>query len=112
LALLDSIIATACIGLSGQGHDACVKGLQAGSQQTGVQQSVNSYESKQTKMLEQTAYNWVGKDSASVVGGVAFVGKAAVDKKASLGLPNLGICSKMSLEVGSKASQLLLKWSF
>lgn len=112
MAILESIIVASCVGMSGQAQDACNKALQAGSKQSGMEQSFDSYEQHQTKMLEQTAYDWFGKDAVGVVGGTVWVGKAVAEKKASVGLPSFGICNKMSAEVGQKASQLVLKWSF
>jgi hypothetical protein len=112
MGLLNSLIMTACVGLSGQSKEACVKGLQAASKQSGVEKRADSFESHQTKIIENAAYDYVGKDAVQAVGGVGFATQSVVSKKASIGLPNLGICSKMSLEVNQNTQKLLLQWRF
>jgi len=95
-----------------QSHDACVKGLQASAKQTGVEQRANTIEKEQTRNLENVAYEYVGKDNAQIVGGMGFATKSVIDKKAYIGLPNLGICNRMSLEVDQNTQKLLLQWKF
>lgn len=107
MALIDSIILASCVGLSGQSNDACTKALTAGAKQTGVESKVGTYETHQVKKLETTANSWLGKDTVSVVGGTAWAVKAAAEKKASFGL-----YGPLHMEVGSKLTQMVLKWTF
>lgn len=107
MALLDSMILTACMGMSGQSNDACVKALQAGTKQSGVEQNVNTYESRQTKGLERTAYDIFGRSTVGVVGGAVWLGKSVSEKKASF-----GIYGPLHMEVGQKLTQMVLKWTF
>lgn len=107
MALLDSVIMTACMGLSGQSNDACTKALQAGSKQSGVEQNVGTYETHQTKILEYKAYDWFGKQAVGVVGGAVWLGKSVSEKKASF-----GIYGPLHMDVGQKLTQLVLKWTF
>lgn len=112
MGLLDSLIVFSCVGLSGQQNDACNKALTAGSQQSGITQTANTYESNQMKMLETDANKWFGQDAVTAVGGTAWVTKSLVEKKASIGLPNLGICDKLSTEINSNTAKLVFKWVF
>ena len=107
MALLDSMILTACMGMSGQSNDACQKALTASAKQSGVEQSVNTYEKHQTKSLEYKAYDWFGKQTVGVVGGAVWLGKSVSEKKASF-----GIYGPISMDVGQKLTQLVLKWTF
>src|SRR5271165_237244 len=107
MALIDSMILTACMGMSGQSNDACQKALTAGSKQSGVEQNLNLYESNQTKNLELKAYSWFGKEAVGVVGGAVWLGKSVSEKKASFGL-----YGPVSMDVGQKLTRLVLKWTF
>lgn len=107
MALLDSMILTACMGLSGQSNDACVKALQAGTKQSGVEQNVNSYETRQTKGLEYKAYDWFGKQTVGVVGGAVWLGKSVSERKAAF-----GIYGPLHMEVSEKLTQMVFKWTF
>ncbi len=107
MALLESLIMASCVGMSSQSNDACTKALQASMKQSGVEQNVDSYEKRQTKNLEYKAYSWFGKDAVGVVGGAAWVIKAAAEKKASF-----GIYGPVKMDIGQQLTQLVLKWTF
>lgn len=107
MALLDSMILTACMGMSGQSNDACVKALQAGTKQSGVEQNVSIYEKRQTKNLEYTANDWFGKQAVGIVGGAVWLGKSVSERKAAF-----GIYGPLHMEVGEKLTQMVFKWTF
>lgn len=100
------------MGLSGQSNDACTKVLTAGAKQSGFERMANTYEFKQSKELEKEAYEWFGNDAIKVMGTAAWASRAISERKVSVGLPNLGICDRMSFELGSSASKLVFDWKF
>lgn len=107
MAILDSLIVASCIGLSGQQNTACTSALQAGTKQTGIEQSTNSYERRNVKKLEGKATDWFGKDAVGFVGGTAWAAKVAIEKKASF-----GITRNISAEISKDLTQLVLRWTF
>ena len=112
MALLDSIIMSACMGLSGQGNDACQKALTAGAKQSGVEKSANSYEQNRLSYLQSGAEDVLGKNTVAAIGGAGWAAKSVADRKASIGLPNFGICSGLKFEINSSTSKLVFQWRF
>jgi len=52
MGLIDTLIVTSCVGLSGIQQEACNKALTAGSKQSGIENNMNKAESKTLKTLE------------------------------------------------------------
>jgi hypothetical protein len=112
MAVLDSLIITACMGLYGQSNDACQKAMTAGAKQSGVEQSASKYEQNRLNYLQSGAEGYFGKDTVAVVGGVGWVAKSAIDRKATLGLPNFGFCESLKFEFNSNTEKLVFQWRF
>jgi hypothetical protein len=112
MAILDTLIMSACMGFSGQANDACQKAFTAGSKQTGLEQQANSYEQSRLQYLQAGAENFFGKDALTAIGGVGFVTKTVVERKASVGLPNFGLCNSLKFEFNSNTEKLVLQWRF
>jgi hypothetical protein len=112
MGVLDSLIVFSCVGLAGQQNDACNKALVAGSKQSGIEQTTDTYENHQLKLLEKDAYQLFGENAVNVVGGTAWVTKSLVEKKASFGLPNMGLCDKLVTEINQNEAKLVFKWKF
>jgi hypothetical protein len=112
MAILDSIIVSVCMSVSGQGNEACQKALTAGAKQSGVEQSANSYEQNRLNYMQSGAESFFGKNTVAAIGGVGWAAKSAVDHKASIGLPNFGICSGIKIEINSNTERLVLQWRF
>jgi hypothetical protein len=107
MALLDSLIVASCIGLSGQANDACEKALEASAKQSGVEKTTSDYEKHELKNLEDDAVSFMGKDVVNVTGGMIWLTKSLVDKKASF-----GIYGPLSTEIAPDLTRLVLKWKF
>jgi hypothetical protein len=112
MGVLDSLIMTACLGASGATHDACQKSLQAGSKQSGVEQNIDTYESKVTTNAEKDTKEKLGETTVEILGGTAFLTKSVVEKHATIGLPNLGLCTYIKAQIGQDKSMLSLEWKF
>lgn len=112
MAIISSLITVSCIGLSGQNNDACTKALEAGTKQSGIEQETDTYESNKLKYLETGSYNVLGKENAQVMGGTIWLTKMIVDKKASINLPNLGICNSLTTQIDTTSAKLVFKWQF
>ncbi len=107
MGLLDALIATSCMGLAGQQNEACEKALQAGSKQSGFDQMANGYENNQLKYLQDNANYFIGKDKIETIGAIGWLTKAAVERKAAVGLTRT-----LSLVFDMKTGQLVIRWSF
>lgn len=107
MALLDSLIVASCVGLAGQANDACNKALEASAKQSGVEQTTSAYEKHQLKNIEEGAVSFLGKDAVNVSGGMIWLTKSLVDKKASFGL-----YGPLSTEIAPSLTKLVLKWTF
>lgn len=112
MALLDSLIMSACVGLSGQSNDACQKALTAASKQSGVEQSANTYEQHKLNYLQSGAESYFGKDTVAAIGGVGWATKSAIERKMTFGLPNFGICNSIKFEFNSNVEKLVFQWRF
>lgn len=112
MGLIDTLIVTSCVGLSGVQQDACNKALEAGSKQSGISQTMNTYEKHELNSLQDGAINYLGKDTVNVLGGMGWLTKSLVEKKASFGLPNFGICDKLTTEINTNTTKLVFKWMF
>jgi len=110
MGLLESAILSLCVGSTGQANQACTNAIKAGSKQSGFEQMTESYEQHQTKQFEYGAYSVMGKNNAQIAGGTLWLANAAVTKKASLGLPTLGLCDKLSVEANHSESKLVFRW--
>jgi len=112
MSIIDALIVTSCVGLSGMQQDACEKALTAGSKQSGIEVNVDHMESKTTKKLDKGAREYLGVTTVDVVAGTAIVAKTIADKAATIKLPNLGICNIMVLKVNHEKSLLSLEWKY
>lgn len=112
MGVIDTLIVTSCIGLSGVQKDACEKALIAGSKQSGIEANMDKAESKMTKNMEKDAKEYLGDTSVKVVTGTAIVAKTLVDKSATLKLPTFGLCTSITAHVGQEKSLLSLEWKY
>jgi|ERR1035437_183238 hypothetical protein len=112
MGLIDTLIVTSCVGLSGIQQDACNKALTAGTKQSGIEANVDHEESKMTKKLDISAREYLGTTTVNVVAGTAIVAKTIADKAATVKLPNFGICNTMVLKVNHEKSLLSLEWKY
>jgi hypothetical protein len=110
LGLIESTILSICMSASGQANLACTNAVQAGAKQSGFEQMTNSYESHQVRILEEGTYSYMGRENAEIAGGTLWLANAAVTRKASLALPNFGLCDKLSTEVNRDSARLVLRW--
>lgn len=112
MSILETLIVTSCVGVPSTYLDACNKALQAGTKQSGVEQSVDAAETKVGKKADNIAKEYVSENVAGVIGGAAFVAKSVSEKSATLNLPNMGICTTIKTTVGKDKSVLKLEWKF
>ncbi len=112
MGLLESAVMSVCMGASGASGQACDKAVEAGTKQSGYEQMVDRYENHQVKLLEGKAIDWFGRDAVTTVGGTVWLTKTIIDKKASIGLPTLGVCDKLVAQVNTTEALLVFKWIF
>ena len=112
MSIIDTLIVTSCVGLSGMQQDACNKALTAGSKQSGVESTVDRAEGKTLKNLENSSRATLGDTTVNVIAGTAIVAKTVADKAATVKLPNLGICNTIVLKVNHEKSILSLEWKY
>ena len=112
MGLIDTLIVTSCVGLSGVQQEACNKALTAGSKQSGIENNMNKAESKTLKTLETNSRDYLGNTTVDVIAGTAIVAKTVADKAATVKLPNFGICNTIVLKVNHEKSLLSLEWKY
>jgi len=114
MGLFESLLLSACVTTSGGGSQqmACQKGTEAGAKQSGVSQTVDAFESKETKKLEKNAVELFGKEGVNVVAGSVFVAKTMSSRSLSIGLPTFGMCTSIKTEIKPEYSILKFEWKF
>jgi hypothetical protein len=106
------MITSACIGLSGNGHDACTKAAEAGAIQSGLDQNVGAFQKQIEQDADKKAHEYFGQTGMQIAGGTVFIVKTVADKAVKADLPNFGLCDKITSEVGINKYSLNLKWNF
>jgi len=109
--LLTPLLISVCIGTSGNYNPACKKAVEATYVQIGYKSDVNSFQSgaiEYGKKKETTIFG----DNVTLVNTVVLTGVAAKTKKATIPLPNLGICNSASTTIKQNSAGLTLGWSW
>lgn len=106
------LIASACIGLSGNKQQACEKALEAGSKQTGIEQNVDKFQKVVERKAKDGAEDVIGKDGVDVVGGGVFVAKTIVDRSVKFNAPTFDLCDRVTSQVGIDKYSVELEWGF
>lgn len=112
MGIIDTLIVTSCVGLSGMQQDACNKALTAGSKQSGLENNMNTAESKTLKTLDKDSRETLGNTTVDVLAGTAIVAKTISDKAATVKLPSFGLCNSIVLKVNHEKSLLSLEWKY
>lgn len=112
MSVIDTLIITSCIGLSGAQKDACDHALLAGAKQSGIEANVDHMESKTTKKLAIDAQEYLGKTPVDIVAGTAILVKTVADKAATVKLPTMGLCNSLVLRVSQDKSLLSIEWKY
>lgn len=107
-----AFITSACLGLSGNGEQACQKAMEAGSKQSGIEQNVNKFEKTVERKATYKATDLLGKAAIDVVGGGLFLAKTVVDKSVQFNVPTLGTCDKITNKVGVDKYSVQMEWGF
>lgn len=112
--ILLNTLMTACTATSHSNMDqaACEKATQAGVQQIGISQYMDSTEEHFVQFLKKKADRNVGKDGQYAVGATYFVARTAQTKSLSFGLPNLGLCDSLKTELNDTQALLRFEWRF
>lgn len=106
------MIASACTGFTGNEKEACSKGLEAAGKQTGIEQNIGKVEKKLENNAKEKAQNWIGDIGMDIVGGTLFLVKTANDRSVRFNTPTLGICDKITTEIGTEKTGVNLEWRF
>lgn len=106
--LMSTAIAALCASAQGQYNAACTNAFDAGTQQSGIRQSVDKAEDGTVKYVESKLDD-KEKEALAVAG---FVFKGAKEKKITFALPNGGVCTRITNEIATDRYSLVLKWEF
>lgn len=112
MSAMTALITSACIGLSGAHQQACEKAIEAGSKQTGLEQSVDQIQKMVERKANNKAKDIIGKSGMDIAGGGIFLVKTAIDKSVKINLPTLGICDRISTQVGVNQNSMQMEWGF
>lgn len=112
MSTISVLIAAACINASGPGKEACSKGLEAGSKQSGIEQQVNDAKDRLEDKAKNQARDIMGETGVKMVGSTFYLAKVVSDKAVSFRLPTFGICDKITSTAGVEGGNFLMEWSF
>lgn len=104
------MITSACLGLSGNGQQACEKALEAGSKQSGIEQNVDKTQKYIEKAADRKAHDLLGQQVMEIAGGGIFIAKTVVDKSVQFSVPTLGICDRITSQVGVDKYSMQMVW--
>lgn len=104
------MITSACIGMSGNANEACMKALEAGSKQTGIEENINKAQKVVEKTAEKTANEVLGKKTMEIAGGTIFLAKTVADKSIQFNLPTFGICDGITNQIGVDRYSMQMFW--
>lgn len=108
-----SLMSMAIVGACATAQSgACVKSLEAGTKQYGIEQNVDTFEQKTTTKANKEAYNLLGDTGVQALGGGFFLAKTAIDKYVMFQVPTLGVCDSVVSQVGLDFYKLKLEWNF
>lgn len=109
---MELIIVSACLGLSGNAKEACQKTIEASAKQTGIEQKINKAQYKVENKANKQVNRLFDKETVDVMGSTVFLAKTVSDKSVKFNVPNMGICDKITSEVGPNKYYLNTVWSF
>lgn len=112
MSTMTTLAISVCIGLSGAQQQACEKAIEAGAKQSGIEQNVDRFQRKIEKNATDKATDIIGKPGVDVVGGGVFVAKTIMDKSVRFNLPTLGICDRITNQIGVNQYSTQLEWGF
>jgi hypothetical protein len=111
--LLSSLLSVcAATSQSSMGKEACQKATEAGVNQLGIQQTMDSFEERTVHQIEMDAEKAIGKDGMYAVGGTYFLVRTIQTKSLILGIPTMGLCDSVKTDIGPKQSVLRFEWKF
>lgn len=108
---MNTLIAAICLGTQGTFNEACQKSLDAGTRQVGVRAQVDAVQEKAFLTVENIKSH-LTKKGMVIAGAGVFLVSAASNKKLTLEMPTLGICSSAENEIALNEYRLNLKWTF
>lgn len=113
MGLIVSTLITACaMSSSSMSQEACEKATQAGLTQLGISQQVDSAEEHEVKIIEKRAKENLGDEGVMAVATTYFVARTAKTKSVTFGLPTLGLCDSIKVDVNQDTQLLRFEWRF
>lgn len=109
---LSALILSSCVGLTDSSYPACINGLNALGKQSGIEQKVDFLQEKSQERSYHLVRYLITDTGISIVGGSAFLYKTIKEKSIQLNPPNMGLCEKITSQIGDKNYNLKLEWSF
>lgn len=104
------MITSACLGISGNGQQACEKALESDSKQSGIEQNVDQTQKYIEKTADRTAHEILGEQVIDITGGGIFIAKTVVDKSVQFNVSAFGICDKITSQVGVDKYSTQMIW--
>lgn len=104
------MITSACLGLSGNPHEACEKALEAGTKQAGIEQNVDKAQKMVESTADRTAHEILGQQTMELAGGGIFIAKTVINKSVQFNVPSFGLCDKITSQVGTDKYSMQMVW--
>ena len=105
------MITSACLGMNPSYHDACIKSLEAGTKQSGIEENVDRAQKIVEKTADQKAHQILGQQVMEITGGGVFIAKTVIDKSVQFNLPTFGVCDKITNQVGVDKYSMQMVWT-
>lgn len=112
MSFIGSAIIAACIGASGQAHEACVKSLDAGSIQSGIRRDADQFEDNLIRYINMRLENELSEKQRQTLAVTGFFLKVAKDQKVSFRAPTLGMCKRIDNEITPSSYSVKFGWDF
>jgi hypothetical protein len=108
---LTPLLVSVCVGVTSQYNPACQKAVEATYVQTGYAAEVSKFQAGVTEYGKKKESAVFGNKTA-LVNTIVLTGVAVKNKKATIPLPNFGLCNSMSTTLQSNSAGLNFGWSW
>lgn len=112
MSAIGNLLLSICTAQTSGYVPACNNSINAGLKQTGYEQMISKKEKKLESNFIKDIKKALGEKTTNVTAATLYLAKIASDKKVTFGLPNMGICDRMSNEITNNSYSLRLEWIF
>lgn len=111
--IIQSAIASFCMTVASNPayNQACNKAAEAGTKQTGIYQTADSYEGNTINYAKKELTYHLGGQTVGAIGAAGFAYNTTRTKSLNFSLPTLGLCNSINNEITPNSYSIHLKWN-